>query len=320
MKITLRILIIVNLILFYRNGYAQCAAGSTAQNPIDFSSAYSSNWLNSKYSKFATKIDSIVWVLSSKYQLKPKVLYLDGVNNAFANPSDRNMYVGTAILDDFMLRKNGLIEFSFVVAHEFAHLLQFDRRDKKGLEFFWQVSSLSMKPIELQADFLASYLLVHNKILDTSNCKSLYKTANSLGDYGFNRQDHHGTRLQRYKAVEDAQYFSTLSYLDDVFTASSSYILPSVTFNKSVPRILGNIVIQNLPTIYLTSDSELVTSKGTNYNQVGTSKGDNSTIGVFYLDLQGFIGETLTVKNQDVFNAAGVNVGKFNFTGGIVPK
>lgn len=312
---------IVQVILFllsFNYLTAQCVFNSNINNNPINNPKITSSQLNIKYKQWSTKIDSIVGLLNSYYNLNPKIFYQISVYNAFADPNSRNMIIGTALMDTFLLKKEGFKKFMLVISHEYSHLLQFQRNDKKGEDIFTSMYNYNAKPMELQADFLASYVLCHNNFVSLNDSKILYETAESLGDYKFFDSNHHGTRIERNKAVEDAQYFCNLTDLENVFEVSYSKIKPSLTYTGT-PRLMGNFNIPNYPIIFLNSDYELLIQLNNKYINIGSTKGDNDTVGVFFMDFDLYGIKRFKVKLGKVYGSNNKEIGIFNFTGGITP-
>ena len=152
--------------------------------------------------------------LSSLFGERPGFGFVDDGNkkNAFADPESRTtgtngtVLYGKNLFRDLMTRfdDNG-IAVLLVAAHEFGHILQFNR----GLFDALNEHQRTVKRSELHADLLAGYFLGTRK---KENPDLKIRTAGvalfEIGDYEFNSRDHHGTPEERIEAAEYGYKFA----------------------------------------------------------------------------------------------------------------
>lgn len=86
-----------------------------------------------------------------------------------------------------------------IMAHEFAHIVQYRNKLEKEL----LRGEPTVRRMELHADYLAGWYLGHMKQVNPQ--VSLWASGDTfkrIGDYGYNDPDHHGTPEQRLAATE----------------------------------------------------------------------------------------------------------------------
>ena len=306
---------LTTLILLNFNLYqlcSQCLFNRSDTNTILFETIYR-NDLPEKYQNWSNRIDSLVSFLSNKYNIISEIHYLNNCNLAEARFSEGSICIGLELMDEFIDLEGGFRKFSFIIAHEFSHLIQFKRIKENGPDVFWLFSKKSMKPIELQADFIASYLLCHHSIVNVSYYSDLYQVASKLGDYDFFEQTHHGTPKERWVAVVNGQQQCTNEKIDDVFEISYLKIKPSLTMLHGIPELIGKLDISNLPIIYLNSDNELITvDESEGYRLIGSVMNINDSLKSFLIDL---CLEYPRIKVQLIVKSGRVYDSKNNFIG-----
>jgi hypothetical protein len=152
-----------------------------------------------------------VLMMRSVFGADPDVYYYsDELSpNAFAareqlggHPApDGTIGLGITLCQSLLRRYSGPSSYSqgdhavvAVLAHEFAHILQF----KKGLQ------TSPVRRMELQADFLAGCYMAGRAIdlwrWDVANMQQAAEQMFSIGDFNFNNPGHHGTPPQRLDA------------------------------------------------------------------------------------------------------------------------
>jgi hypothetical protein len=155
--------------------------------------------------------------LSRVFDTRPamKILYgpEDLATNALADSSlqlvegtQGAILVGKELLE-LELRKNrrnwGGLVIAGVLAHEFAHMLQY----KLGY-----YSRLSGASLELHADFLAGYYLgLKKREGHAMDIGAFMDGAYVLGDYSVDDPDHHGTPAERRRAVRSGYQLAVQS-------------------------------------------------------------------------------------------------------------
>jgi hypothetical protein len=116
--------------------------------------------------------------------------------NAFASPVCRTLgchgsvAIGKTLLLDELVMSSGYSSICGIMAHEFAHILQYQQKSK-----------LKGKFSELQADYLAGWYLGRTKNLEKADLKSFAVSLFNKGDYDFYSQLHHGTPEERSKIM-----------------------------------------------------------------------------------------------------------------------
>lgn len=112
--------------------------------------------------------------------------------NALANPNDRSILFGLAMVQKLLSQFGSQVPLWQVMAHEWGHQIQFFLGDS------W-LNAATVAPKELEADMFSGFYLMTAK--NTQNLSSSISAAFSLGDWEFNNPQHHGTPNQRGAAV-----------------------------------------------------------------------------------------------------------------------
>ncbi len=143
---------------------------------------------------------------SKFFGLRPAFLLYNGANeNALATPTtviDRTQ--GTILYNLPFLKKQllstewGGTVVSGVIAHEFAHIFQFHSEYLSRLEELHQ----TVKFLELHADFLSAFYMGRKHVSSPLKLNDYFDEFYNLGDYEFDRKDHHGTKAERYFATK----------------------------------------------------------------------------------------------------------------------
>jgi hypothetical protein len=119
--------------------------------------------------------------------------------NAFAIRSDPvQIHFGDGVLDFFNHSYISDGGPDFVLAHEFAHLIQYN------LNVVFENTPESTRKTELMADAISAYYLTHEEGAAFQNndlIEELTKAASYFGDCGFDYNGHHGTPNQRKAAA-----------------------------------------------------------------------------------------------------------------------
>jgi hypothetical protein len=143
-----------------------------------------------------------------RFNVRPGFAFFQDQNapNAFATSETKvNGTQGTVVFgkrlftEQFSRYNDRGMSVIAIVAHEFGHILQYNRNlmgDLRGGE-------QTVRKIELHADYLAGWYLGLRKKEDSSI--SLWASGDTfrrIGDYAFNNPNHHGTPTQRVAASE----------------------------------------------------------------------------------------------------------------------
>lgn len=137
--------------------------------------------------------------LVNTYFVSPRMFYLvDPSPNAFATPEvvnafgpDGTILFGQNLMAQQLSKDPSGASVIAVMAHEFAHLLQF----RHGVH-------QPGKMTELHADFMAGWYLNLRGRFAWTNLMPTLKIFYELGDYQFNSPTHHGTPAERLQAAE----------------------------------------------------------------------------------------------------------------------
>jgi len=186
--------------------------------------------LNSESSKLKNifKIDVELYAYDDK-----------NIANAYASPicktlgCDGSVAIGKTLLLDEIVAAEGFVNISGIMAHEYAHIIQFQQR-----------STLVGKYAELQADFLAGWYLGNSKNLDSKDLMDFASSLYEKGDYAFYSEQHHGTPFERstimiigyinsnlelkdaynksLEILKNSNYYLTKEYLNELFNNNSS--------------------------------------------------------------------------------------------------
>jgi len=134
-------------------------------------------------------------LLAIVFTVNPAILIIDDRQcpNAFAywGVTDPRfygtIYLGIRLLrDEFFSMDKGALAVVGIMAHEFAHILQ------------WKYQSqLIGKYRELHADFLAGYYLGVKNYIPYRDLRAFASSLFTKGDYNFWNPDHHGTPKER---------------------------------------------------------------------------------------------------------------------------
>jgi hypothetical protein len=145
--------------------------------------------------------------LAEAFEVYPGFGFIDDSDgeNAYAAREDRiagtrgTVYFGLALFRRTMARfDDGGMAVLAICAHEFAHIYQFWSGYHQELTVDGKV-----RLAELHADFLAGYFLARRKAeLTQLNIQGAGALIESLGDTEFSSPDHHGTPVQRVRAIE----------------------------------------------------------------------------------------------------------------------
>ena len=145
--------------------------------------------------------------LSELFEILPGFAYYDDYDglNAYATPrvrlsnADGTVLFGQGLLQRLMAGKESPeVAVAAVCAHEFAHILQF----KTGLDRVVGAGQLTVKRMELQADFLAGYFAGVRKLERPGFPAAVFAmTQYSFGDNMINDPGHHGTAEERGQAI-----------------------------------------------------------------------------------------------------------------------
>ena len=129
------------------------------------------------------------------FNVRPNLLVFDdrGSPNAFAlpaGPAGTVLFGIGLIKDELWHMSKGGHALAGVMAHEFAHILQF----QAGCQ-------LEGRNRELHADFLAGYYFARKAYFTQTNIAAFARSLFEKGDYNFWSESHHGTPDERVAAM-----------------------------------------------------------------------------------------------------------------------
>lgn len=221
----LRKFIVIALLGFLNNLSGQCFIKSRHQvGGFDVYSNHNDEYINKVFDWSNQRLEFI-------FSLEVKYGYYDDGNhpNAFAlsiddSEYDGQAYIGFNFLEDLIdYSYNDYFSTSFVMAHEYGHIMQF-----KG-EYFYE----KVKYSELQADFIAGIALVH-LAQNPANPKSYDEFLKvgkdffySIGDTDFNNTEHHGTPKERRKAYLAGVHYAEKYNNENTSPNSNQFAIPS---------------------------------------------------------------------------------------------
>jgi hypothetical protein len=146
--------------------------------------------------------------IATSFQVRPGFGFIDdsAAENAYATPETRidgttgTVLMGTNLFHRVMASFDDAgVAVLAVCAHEFGHIYQFG----SGWDRTMGAMDLTVRPVELHADFLAGYFLATRKAdLPDLNLQGAGRLIDSLGDTAFNDHGHHGTPQERVAAIE----------------------------------------------------------------------------------------------------------------------
>jgi hypothetical protein len=183
--------------LFAQGNSSGCRANIDAKPSDDFIMTEFSG--NPQLDNF---LNREVNILRRFFETNPSVYYYQdepGAENAQAMSRVENYSYpsGTVILGVHMVTKEFGYSTSgttipFVLAHEFAHIVDFNNDITTGYE---------TRIAELFADFQAGCFLYFRSFLTYTDIRAALQSFYLKGDYEFNNPDHHGTHEERLNAV-----------------------------------------------------------------------------------------------------------------------
>lgn len=184
-----------------------------------------------------TTIDNVFSYLNRQYGTRVKYTYINE-NNAYYRPGTEFIYLGIPFFKK-LWTTGGATSVAIVICHEFSHYGQYLFPNNN------RVVNGTHRVSELQADFIASYLMYNMftmKIIPYSddNFDNTMKNIFNIGDNGFNNRDHHGSYIERLLTVELVE----VTQLGQDFTLGLPKIfeLANKIYTSSGINICGNLV------------------------------------------------------------------------------
>ncbi len=188
--------------------------------------------------------------------------------NAYASPiceglnCDGSVQIGKTLLLKEIVNSNGYISVTGIMAHEYAHIVQFQQK-----------SLLEGKFSELQADYLAGWYLGKAKNIDDKDLQTFAKSLYEKGDFDFYSIQHHGTPKERAEAMISGFQNSSLS-LSEAYN-SSLPIFSSVSSSTDNNNQSNSSSIREINRSYVFQATCLASEKSNNsiykgYYEMGT--------------------------------------------------
>jgi hypothetical protein len=141
---------------------------------------------------------------------------------------DGSVRLGKSLLLNEIVNANGYVSVVGIMAHEFAHILQFKLKH-----------SFVGKQSELQADFLAGWYLGKTKELSFEELEPFARSLFEKGDFEFWSTDHHGTPAERAEMMIQGFKYSNLK-LEEAYYKSLELLIGPLDINVNEKK--------NLPT------------------------------------------------------------------------
>ncbi len=144
------------------------------------------------------------------FKVSPRGFFMDEQSpNALATSenisnypdADGTIIFGTKLMLRELQRDNGIgYSVPAIMAHEFAHILQF-KKIRNG-----EHERPRTRNMELHADFLAGWYLSHRHKFKTTEFDPARNAFEEMGDTDYTSIDHHGTPQERLKAITGGYY------------------------------------------------------------------------------------------------------------------
>ena len=138
--------------------------------------------------------------------------WCEDVSNASYNIISKRICLNPKFIKE--LSKAGKAPIAFVVAHEYAHHVQFSSSKSISNE------KRNTKDVELQADCYAGIILasMNNVSFDQDEVQIMINAANLLGDKEYDSHDHHGPGENRALALRSGlRYGSSKGKIKDAY-------------------------------------------------------------------------------------------------------
>ena len=200
--------------------------------------------------------------------LGTKVLFFfyddsDG-SNAYASSEDNNIYIGKQLLSECLNGPSGMTGLGYILAHEMAHIYQYTKQENN--EFF---EENSVEHLELQADFIAAYLMGKTgQITNSVNYWQMLKQSIEIGDFIFDSENHHGTSAQREYTVKRG-FEHRNSPISDAYSSSFEYVKPSYIDPDRLGSLVYTVFLNRGNAFYVYYGGKICIKKSGNIEQVG---------------------------------------------------
>ena len=166
-----------------------CFYQASANNQFNLGTSFLNTANDNQFFQEVSK-QNIFWNLG--YNVSVYVLLNDIPANAYSSP-DKKIYYGYNLFYEIITYGLGDYAVDGVLAHEFAHQLQFKNN--------WY-SSQSNLITELEADCFSGYYIAMNRDWNQSQMNGFFQQAYNSGNYMYNDPSFHGTPKQRFNAAK----------------------------------------------------------------------------------------------------------------------
>jgi hypothetical protein len=231
------IYITLGLIIFFHNSilFAQCAVNS----PVKELKIIPKSTIPFDY-----YVNRIFGQIKLTYNLDCKYFYYDdsGSPNALAYQSDRNIYLGKSFLESCFARGTNVTGMYFIIAHEMSHLWQFNHRE----EWLKDVDG-TVRHSELQADYMAGYVLAKLGYISPFNYTQLLTEVWNQGDVSWNDPSTHGTPAERIMSTHRGLTHA-VEPPEAAYSASTVIAPPD---RSKAGKIVGEIKLMNNVVLYI---------------------------------------------------------------------
>ncbi|WP_161889499.1 M48 family metalloprotease [Pontibacter russatus] len=214
--------------------------------------------VNGQHSATLNDRDKVAYILYTYFSGLPTLEdayaytdYLMSLNEAFSTLPESPFFSvdGFATSGDLIVIGDGLVQmvseagvepgivWTGVLAHEWAHQIQFDNYTAWYPNGAAEDPAESTRYTELEADFMAAYYMTHKRgaTYNWKRVEQFFTLFFQIGDCGFDSDGHHGTPLQRmaaaqlgYETANQAQkqgHIMSPQELHEIFVASLSNLL-----------------------------------------------------------------------------------------------
>lgn len=228
MNIKYLIVFLFNILIY--NSYSQCFINGNLTSIGQKLNTTGSPTLDAKLSSESKNLDEIFSVEVELYSYDDK-----DSHNAYASPvcdilnCDGSIRLGKSLLLDEIVVANGYVSVIGIMAHEYAHIVQFQQK-----------SNLAGKFAELQADFLAGWYLGKTKNISFNDLKPFANSLYYKGDFNFWSTQHHGTPEERANAM--IMGFNNSNLTLKVAYDNYDELLKKTETNKSTNSVVSPIL------------------------------------------------------------------------------
>lgn len=260
---------------------------------------------------YDNQISSTFYKIKYEFGLNCKYFYYNDAesHNAFANPDDNNIYLGVGFIKDCFTSGNGITAVRVLIAHEMSHLYQFANSGSSLLEYDNQ-SHYG----ELQADFMAGYVLTKLGYVSRNNYKVATNSIWKIGDIAWTDSDHHGSPSERTVALFAGICNSNMG-TEEAYSYSYDYLPPPN--GDQIGNKVGIIFMNNGKRLTLLYGGKVCIIQNNQYVQVAQFTTNTDSFGFrINFSTDGWKDLIVDTQTQLVYTMTNTNypVGKLEFT------